>query len=300
MATQQTRAADSLAEYLVNYAWSSLSRHLWGDEARRSALWRACRDGDAPLVQDLLSRTGKDRLSLRDVEKSGVLLSACAGGRHEVVRLLLRLRGDRYLNVHAGGPSLLRAAAIGGNVRVLQELLAMRGDRFLRGTDDAFIAACAHGHVDVVRELLALCGERRVPPYAIPLALRRSCRANRGMVVRQLLALRDDRAVSAAEGGTAAFAAACVAGSVMAVGAFLAAPPGVGAASALQTVYAAPCMAAVDTHTTSLAAWRAFGRTVRLGAWCPFLAAHAARRARRLVWASRRRVVAARRAARAR
>ena len=136
---------------------------------------------------------------------------ACANGRLDVVRELLALQGDRFINVHAGNEISFQWACMYGHLNVVRELLALQGDRAVDvHAQDEFACrwALEQGHLLVVRELLALEGARAPDPDVVrKLGLEELYRAvrwdrRRAMLVRRTAGQRAARAARAADNRT--------------------------------------------------------------------------------------------------
>jgi hypothetical protein len=149
----------------------------------------ACMNADVDEVQRLLALEGEDRVDVhvgrhqqRTTElllvpdddwyidvydtREGAFLTACYGGKLEVVKLLLALGGDRHIDVHVLDEAPFRLACASGNADVVQLLLSLDGDRYVNvhaRNDDAFANACRCGRMAVVLLLLELDGERAMP-----------------------------------------------------------------------------------------------------------------------------------------
>ena len=128
--------------------------------------------GHPNLVKLWLSMEGARRFDLQAAEE--VFSSACGSKNVQVVSLLLSLKGDRYIDVHADSEAAFRTACFNGSLNIVRLLLSLKGDRLIdvnaradeRGmygrADDAFLGACLSGNLALVQELLALDGDRKL------------------------------------------------------------------------------------------------------------------------------------------
>jgi len=110
---------------------------------------------------------GMDVAGIPTAELQGHFVAACEEGSLPLVRELLTLSGERFVDVHAGVEFALDWACWRGHVNMVRELLALSGDRRVdvqAGNECGVGWACEGGHLDVVRELLALTGDRLICP----------------------------------------------------------------------------------------------------------------------------------------
>lgn len=167
--------------------------------------------GDTSTLETGLAQEGEHRLNLDKVIKWsfpywGVFhgkaktvwwLAACRLGHMQVVKVLLGMEGDRYVNVHAQDSCAVRWAAEYGQLEMLQMLLALEGDRRMDVhalEEYAFRWACQRGHIDIVKYLLTLEEDRRVDVHAGQ-GFSLQVAAHRGHldIVQLLLELEGDR-----------------------------------------------------------------------------------------------------------
>ena len=127
-------------------------------------------------------------------------LNACGNGNHgKVERLLLRLEGDRRINVHAYTELGFRIACQEGHRGIVEHLLSLEGDRYVNvhvRDYGAFHLACRYNRTSIVELLLSLEGDRYVDVHAEDeYAFRLACRYGYSELVDLFLSLAGDRAI---------------------------------------------------------------------------------------------------------
>ncbi len=125
----------------------------------------ACRAGSVTLLRELLRLSGDRRVNV-NVQSGAAFYVACECGQVDVVRELLALTGDRRLNISSHQEEAFVRACEQGHIDVVRELLSLKGSRRVDVSNQAFIGACGYGRIDVMRELLTLKGKRRIDVHA--------------------------------------------------------------------------------------------------------------------------------------
>ena len=201
------------------------------------AFRRACEHGNIEVVKFLLNLSDDrridvhtkgninfeiqvgDELAFKNVESDIrigdelAFRNACYYGHIEVVKLLLNLKGDREINVHAHDNGALKSACIRGHLNIVKLLLNLSNDKKINvhfNDEDAFITACCNGHVDIVEFLLNLPNDRRINVHAgNSYGFILACEHGHLEVVKLLLRLSNDRRVNVHVNNNMAFEGAC-------------------------------------------------------------------------------------------
>jgi len=130
----------------------------------------ACRYNHLVLVQELLRIDGDRRIDVH-ANNEYAFRWACEKGCLEMVRLLLALEGDRRIDVHAENEYAFRMVCRYGHLEIVKLLLALEGDRRIdvhTNNEYAFFWACENGHLEIVDLFLALDGDRKIPEELVP------------------------------------------------------------------------------------------------------------------------------------
>lgn len=92
-----------------------------------------------------------------------------SSARLKIVKLLLSLTGDKYINVHAGNEYAFRVACKNGHTDIVKLLLSLEGDRYINVhvmNELPFRWACQYERVEVMKLLLSLKDDRYINVHA--------------------------------------------------------------------------------------------------------------------------------------
>ena len=160
---------------------------------------RACSSGRMDAIKLLLGLKGDRRVDVHAGNEEA-FRNACREGHLEIVKLLLALEGDRRVDVHAADEDGFIAACSSKHMEVLKLLLSLTGDRAANvhaQSQRCFMLACGGGNLELLKLLLALDGDQRIDVSAVCVeALGLACQQGRLYVVKLLLSLPADRAPS--------------------------------------------------------------------------------------------------------
>lgn len=155
------------------------------------------------VVKYLLNLKGEYRISKKNIEEA--FRFSCVYPFTEAVELLLKLEGDRYINVHDDNEWAFRNACKEGHFNVVTLLLDLKGNRMIdvhAENDDAFISACKYdprysGNKEVIRLLLELKGDRIINLYNIEneRAFREFCQHDDEYMNKLLLKLSEEKRI---------------------------------------------------------------------------------------------------------
>jgi ankyrin repeat protein len=136
------------------------------------------------------------------------LLSACADGHIEIVRLLVQDGADKGQKM-AAGFTPLNVACQNGHMEIAQLLLEAGADKNQAATDGstALLVACQHGHIEVVRLLVEAGADKEKAATSGFTPLYAASQNGHVEVVRLLMEAGADKEKAATSGFTPLYAA---------------------------------------------------------------------------------------------
>lgn len=125
----------------------------------------ACKNGDIKKFLLILDQNPNIDVNCNNLNNRGMLnidppfITACKYGHIEIVKLLLDLKDDRYVDVHVEEEYAFRLACYGGHLEIVKLLLSLKGNRYINihhKYEHGFYLAGCYGHYEIVNLLLSL------------------------------------------------------------------------------------------------------------------------------------------------